>query len=623
MIYGYHGKIGRVDLSSRKIEIEDLDESTIKNYIGGAGYSAKLLFDLTSGVTDPLGPENPLIFMTGPFTGTTAPTSGRHSVVSKSPLTGILGESDIGGNWGRALKGAGFDGLIIEGESEHPVYLHVRDGRIDFKAARCLWGKDTYEVDDMIKQELHPEVTITSIGPAGENLVRISGIFSDGIHGRTAARCGLGAVMGSKKLKAIVAEGNHKVPTFNAQGLQNSIKKTIPELREVTKALTEFGTAGGMIGAESTGDLPIMNWRLGKWEEGAKKLSGQAMRESFFVKQYRCHACPIGCGRTVTLDQGKTLGSAPEYETLGALGSMCLIDDLLTVSKANEICNQGGLDTISAGAVIAFAMEAYEKGLIPSSVVKGLDLHWGSTQGLFQLIHQMIHGEGLGKILGEGVKRASDYLGEETKGFALEVKGLEPPMHDPRAYNSSAVAYATSPFGASHWAGTHMVESKLVMPEIGYPQPMNRFENKGKGIMTSKMQDVLAMFNSLKVCKFIYRLKLQSLREWLNYTTGWDIGLSDFLKIGERVNNLKRLYIYRCGMKKKDDRLPDRLLKEKRGEGGAADNLPDLEVMLKEYYEFREWDERGLPKINKVEELDLLEEYRKTVTSLQDDMEKR
>ena len=609
MVCGYQGKITKINLSSRKIDTEDLDPTLLKKYIGGAGLSAKFLFDLTSSATDPLGPDNPLIFMTGPFMGSFAPTSGRHAVVSKSPLTGILGESDIGGSWGRALKGAGLDGIIIEGQSDSPIYLHIKDGRIDFRDASHLWGKDTYEVDSIMKKEIHSKIAVSSIGPAGENLVKISGIFSDGIHGRCAARCGLGAVMGSKKLKAIVVEGSRKPSVHDSQRLQISIKETIPELMEVTKALKELGTAGGMIAAESVGDLPIKNWRLGRWEEGAKKLSGQAMKDTIFVKQYYCHACMIGCGRTVRVNEGSPLGGGPEYETLASLGAMCLIDDLSIVTKANEMCNRAGLDTISTGSVIAFAMEAYEKGFIGSSELEGLDLHWGSKTGLLELIGKIARYEGLGKILGQGVRAASSYLGEETKSFALEVKGLDPTMHDPRAYNSLAVGYATSPFGASHWAASHMLEGKLTMPELGYPEPLNRFENKGKGIMTAKMQDCLAMFNSLKVCRFIYRLRIQQIVEWLNYITGWEMELSDFLKVGERMNNLKRLYIYRCGIRKKDDRLPERILKEKRGEGGAADNLPDLEVMLNEYYQFREWDENGLPKLNKVEDLDLLEEY--------------
>ncbi len=612
VIYGYHGKIARIDLSSRKIEIQELDESLLKKYIGGAGLSAKFLFDLTSFSTDPLGPDNPLIFMTGPFIGTFVPTSGRHSVVSKSPLTGILGESDIGGSWGRALKGAGLDGIIVEGQSENPVYLYIKDGKFYFRDACHLWGKDTYEVDHLVKKDLHPKIAVTSIGIAGEKTVKLSGIFSDGIHGRCAARCGLGAVMGSKKLKAIAVEGNRKPAVYDSEKLQASIKKTMPELMEVTKALKELGTAGGMVGAEAVGDLPIKNWMQGSWKEGAQKLSGLALKESIFIKRYYCHACVIGCGRTVSLGGGAKLGGGPEYESLAALGSMCLIDDLSIVAKANEMCNRLGLDTISTGCVIAFAMEAYEKGFINYNDLGGLDLRWGEALGFLDLILKIARCEGIGKIFAQGVKIASEYLGKETKSFAIEVKGLEPSMHDPRAYNSLALAYATSPFGASHWAASHMLEGgKLTMPDLGYPDPLNRFENKGKGIMTAKMQDLLAMFNSLKVCRFLYRLSVKRLVEWLNYITDWGMELSDFLKTGERINSLKRLYIYRCGMSKEDDRLPNRLLKEKRGEGGAADNLPDIEAMLDEYYEFREWDKNGIPKLNKIKDLDLLAEYKK------------
>lgn len=608
----YIGKILWVNLSNRKWEDRYIDKELSRKYIGGSGLGAYFLYKGTSKKTDPLGEDNLIIFMTGPFIGSPAPTSGRHSIISKSPLTGILGESDIGGSWGSGLKLAGYDGIVIQGKSDEPVYLMINEGVPTLKDAEHLWGYDTYEVDKMIKDEMSPDIQITSIGRAGEQLVPIAGIFSDGHHGRAAGRCGLGAVMGSKNLKAIAVRGSQKPHIFKRMQLIESIRKIIPKVKQSDKGLKglhEFGTARLVTGCEVLGDLPIKNWTLGKWEEGADKISGQRIRDKFFDGHFYCKACPFGCGKTIRISQsqfGPVYGASPEYETLAALGSMCLIDDLEAICRGNEICNRTGIDTISAGTVIAFAMEAFEKGLLSTRDADGIDLKWGEPSSMIKLLHKIANREGIGELLGNGVRHASEQIGKNSQEFAIHVKGLELPMHDPRAFSSLAVGYATSPIGASHWAASHILEGNLALPELGYYEPLDRFENRGKGIMVAKMQNYISMFNALKLCRFIMRISLAQILEWTNYVTGWDMDPGEFLETGERIFNLKRMYNVHCGLSRKDDSLPPRILTLKRGEGGAADNLPHLGMMLGEYYNFRDWTEDGVPSKDKLKSLKLL-----------------
>jgi len=606
---GYTGKILKVDLYNRKTGLLDINANILRKFIGGSGLGARILYDETNAETDPLGPENVLIFLTGPLTGTAVPTSGRHNIVSKSPLTQAWGEAEVGGSWGWKLKRTGYDGVVFSNKSEQPVIVVIREEGVLIQDGTSLWGMDTYETDEALKAEFGKTAGVACIGPAGENLVRMATVMHDGAHGRAAGRGGLGAVMGSKNLKAIVVLGSISPEIAHNTRLKDSIKRMIPAIKEKTKALHEYGTAGGILFAEEIGDLPIKNWSLGEWKEGARKISGQTMSQSILVGKYSCRSCPIGCGRVVETktEEGHVKGGGPELESLAALGSLCLIDDLKAISYGNELCNRLGLDTISTGGVIAFAMEAYEKGLIPKNLYSGLDLSWGNKSSMIEMIKRIAGREGIGDVLSLGVREASQELGPFTKEFALEVKGLEPSMHDPRAYSSLAVQYATSPNGASHWAGTYMVEGRITCPELGYPEVIDRFEIKGKGVLTAKFQDCVNTLNSLRLCRFLMRIPITVMIDWFNDVTGWDMDLSEFMKTGERISNLKRMYNVRCGMSRKDDTLPVRWLTQKKY-GGAGGFLPHLGEMLNEYYHFRGWSEDGLPKAKTLKSLELEDE---------------
>lgn len=608
---GYMGKLLRIDLTERSVKVEELEEPILRRYIGGSGLAAKILNEETGSQTDPLGPENRLIFMTGPFTGTRIPTSGRHAVVAKSPLTGIWGEGDVGGGWGTALKRAGFDGVVVTGQGESPVYLWIHDGGVEIRDAGHLWGKDTYEADDLLKAETRPDAVVSVIGPAGENLVKIAAIMTDGRDARAVGRCGLGAVMGSKNLKAVVAAGDMKPEVADQATLDRLVKEIAPRVREGTKGMHDNGTAGGIIAIEHVGDLPIKNWSQGSWPEGAAKLSGQRLAQTILTRRYYCGACIIGCGRVTEVKEGPYRtgeGAGPEYETLACLGAMCLVEDLEAVNLGNELCNRYGLDTISAGAAIAFAMEAYERGLITAADTGGREIRWGDPDVMLALLRDIAFRQGLGNLLAEGVRSAAGRLGQAAHELAIHVKGLELPGHDPRAYNSLAVGYATSNRGACHLQGfSHVFEKNVTMPELGYSEILDRFAAEGKGEMTAKAQDLAAMFDALKMCKFSLfgGVKVTHMVQFLRAVTGWDFDVAGFMKTGERIFNLKRLYNVRCGVTRKDDTLPARIRHQKRGEGGAAENLPPLDSMLDEYYEYRGWDKNGIPRAEKLAELGL------------------
>jgi aldehyde:ferredoxin oxidoreductase len=609
---GYTGKILHLNLSNSKGHVEDLNEEWAQQFIGGSGIGAKFLYEMTDERTNPLGPENPLIFMTGPFAGTSVPLSGRHAVISRSPLTGIFGESDVGGTWGANLKKAGFDGIIITGKSEKPIYLWVCDGKWEIRNASHLWGKDTYEVDPILKAETHEKAVVQAIGQAGENQVLLAAIMTDGKDGRAAGRCGMGAVMGSKNLKAVVVYGTGNVSVYASEAIKNLPKEFSAQINKNAESFRKYGTAGGVSVFEAMGTLPLQNWKfVGRWEESAAKINGFTIAETVLSGRYFCDACVLGCGRKVKIEKGPYAGvdgAGPEYETVALLGSNCLIDDLEALCFANELCNRFGLDTISTGAAIAFGMEAYEKGLIDREDTGGTELRWGSPEALIEMIKLIGQNKGLGKILGKGVKKASEELGRNSIEFAMHIKGLELPAHDPRGYNAGAVGFATSSRGACHLSGlSHIFERLLKAPEIGIPEPMDRFQVEGKGILAAKTQNLMGMMDSLKLCKFILfgGITLTHIVQWYRDVTGREMTIDEFMKTGERIFNLKRLYNVRLGISRKDDTLPFRSLTFKRAGKGLTPHLPPLGEMLSEYYEYRGWSEDGIPTPEKLKELGL------------------
>ncbi|MCL5046604.1 MAG: aldehyde ferredoxin oxidoreductase family protein [Actinobacteria bacterium] len=610
-MFGYLGRILEIDLTTGQTEVKPLDRAEAAGFIGGSGLAASIFSRMTGPETDPLGPDNVLVFMTGPFTGTRIPTSGRHAVVAKSPLTGIWGEADVGGHWGTQLKLAGYDGLIIKGRASEPVYLWITDNLVQIRPARQVWGKDTYVADELLRGETDKDAVTSVIGPAGERLVRLASIMSDGRDARAAGRGGLGAVMGSKNLKAVVVLGRSQpLQVADEQGLNESLKEIRPKITQLMKGMHDNGTAGSVPGTEYTGDLPIKNWRQGTWAEGAQKLSGQNLTQTMLVKRFYCGSCIVGCGRVVKMEKGPYAGvdgAGPEYETMAALGSLCLVDNIEAVAQANELCNRYGLDTISTGTAVAFAMECYEKRILTAADA-GVSLEWGSEEALISLIHQIGRAQGLGRLLGQGVRRAAEEVGGLAPEFAMHVKGLELPAHDPRAYNSLAVGYATSNRGACHLqALSHIFERSVSMPEIGVDKPLDRFADTDKGRMTARAQDLMAVMDSLKLCKFILfgGVTATHMATWLSQVTGETVTVAGLLDIGERVFNLKRLYNVRCGISRKDDTLPNRILQLRRKEGGAADNLPPLGKMLSDYYQCRGWSEEGIPLPETLERLGL------------------
>ncbi len=612
MYGGYMGKSLRINLSTGDISEVKFDETTLRKFIGGSGLGAKILYEETTAETDPLGPDNKLIFMTGPLVGTRVPTSGRHAVVAKSPLTGIWGESDVGGSWGDALKRAGYDGLIIEGKAKEPVYISINNDNVEIRNAAIAWGKDTYETNDVIRAETDVEAEVMCCGPAGEKLVKMAGIFTDGKDARTAGRCGMGAVMGSKLLKAIAVSGSNEVPVADPEGLKASIKKYVPDIVKTAEALKDFGTVGSIVPTEEVGDLPLKNWVDGSWPEGAHNLSGQSIVEKgYLVKNYYCKACVIGCGRVVKLEQGKYApvdGAGPEFETAGALGGYCLIDDLEGILKATELCNRYGIDTISVGGVVALGMELFEKGIINGKDTGGIELKWGDVDSLIAMIELIGKNEGFGAILGQGTRAMAEQIDDTTSDYAIHTKGLELPAHDPRAFFSLAVGYATSNRGGCHLSAySDSAEKAVIMPELGWDKVYDRFAVEGKGELTAIMGNLCSLFDSLKVCKFLLwgGVRANYLLEWTNYVTGWDMDLDEFMEAGERMFNLKRLYNTRLGLSRKDDKLPMRVLKQVRGSGGAPTQLPPLNTMLDEYYKYRGWTEDGIPSEDTLKRLGL------------------
>ncbi|KJS23513.1 MAG: hypothetical protein VR72_01480 [Clostridiaceae bacterium BRH_c20a] len=606
-MYGYKGGILHINLSTRRTEKVILSEEILQQFIGGTSLGAYLITKFSNPRVSSLSNENPIIFLTGPFTGTNIPTSGRFAVVSRSPATNIWGESDSGGIFGDKLKRAGYDGLIVTGCSAKPVYIFIDNDIVEIRDAEFLWGKDTYETTEMILEYTPKNTSIACIGPGGENLIPFASIISEGIDGRAAGRCGLGTVMGSKKLKAIAVKGDTEIEISDSHGLRKKIKEVIPPLLDWSTMRKKYGTAGGVVGNAIVGDMPAKNWDMGNWVEEAHKISGERLASEYLVKSYHCPHCFIGCGRVVRIPRGKftgTIAGGPEYETLAGFGSLCLIDDIEVVIEANDACNRLGLDTISTSGVIAFAMEAIEKGLLLDDS-NTPPLIWGNGEAIIYYIYNIVYRNGLGEFLALGVKKMAERLGSSADEFAMHVKGLEFPYHDPRALTSLAVAYATGPRGACHRQCTHILERNGIA-EIGFPKALDRFSSEDKGRLVAVMQNYSELYNALKLCQFLIpKINVYDIVEMLNLVTGWEFNLEKFLLVGERSITLKRLINLKYGMKiKEEERLPPRIFKSLT-EGGTEGNVPDFEKMLHDYYSYRGWTIQGNPTEELLDKLNL------------------
>ena len=600
---GYTGRILEINLSNGKIETKSIKEEEQRKFLGGSGLAAKIFFDSFDSQVDPLSPENPLIIMTGPVVGTQFPGTSRFAVCAKSPLTGIWGEGTCGGNFGPELKFAGIDGIIFKGASSTPVYLSIEGDEIKLRDASDLWGMDNYTLTDFLKErhgkEKNPKVL--SIGQAGENLVKFAAICND--KGDFIGRTGMGAVMGSKRLKAVVVKGAKKVEISRPEEYTSLRKSLIAKSRDamVAQSFRSMGTDVGMDLGMMTGDIPIKNWMIGEDLELSANLGGPAMTERYLTRNHACSFCPIACKRMVKVDDGpfKTEeGPGPEYETCCSFGTLMMNHDLAGVIKANEWCNRYGMDTVSCGATIAFAMEAFEKRLITRRDTDGIDLTWGNIAGVIELLHKIAKKEGIGALLSEGSREAAKRLGKGAEEFAVEVKGLEAPMHDPRGFHGMGLAYMTSVRGACHLMHVALAveQGMCTYVEAGFQENYIGQTSEGKAEMIKLCEDLGLPCNSLVICEFVsWTLSPNEVAEMVRVTTGFDFTLKDLLACGERTWLLKRGLGNMMGVSAKDDRLPKRILTPLK-EGAAAGSVPEVEKLLREYYEIRGLDERGKPK---------------------------
>jgi len=607
-VLGYAGKILRVDLARNKIEVESVDD--VDNFIGGVGLATKIIYSEVSPSIDPLDPSNVLVFMTGPLEGTMIPTTGRYVVAAKSPLTNGWGEAHAGGFFGAKLKQAGYDGIIIRGKAGSPVYLYINDDRVEIRDAGKYWGKDVFETDVSLKNELGDKgFSIATIGPAGENLARIACIASDVTPDgpRVAGRTGMGAVMGSKNLKAVAVKGTKKVSVADAQKLRSVLTRLLPSIMSSATVQYQalYGTAGEMeVLYSAYGDVPIKNFRLGEWD-GVKDITGEAMAKAVFKGHRGCYNCPIKCWKVVETENG--LVRAPEYETIASFGTMLLINDPHFLVKANMLCNRYGVDTISTGSTIAWAMECYEKGILGREDLNGLELSWGNRDAVYKLIQLIGEGKGIGKVLSEGVRSASAAIGKGSEKFALHVKGLEVPMHDPRAFQGMGLQYATSNRGACHLQGFVLrIEQGERVGDLKIYERYDRFGVEGKGRIVALMEDWHQVLESMIICKF-FPVPPAYVATFYTLVTGRAKKLPELVEAGARIFNLQRMFNIACGVSRKDDTLPQRLLEEPLNEGACKGQVVKLEPMLEEYYRYRGWDEKGNPKKETLEKLGLLE----------------
>lgn len=592
---GYMGQLLVVDLTGGTVQDEPLDYHLARDFVGGAGYAARYLYNELGPGTDPLGPENTLMFMTGPLVGTRAPSCGRHEVCALSPLTGLWGESNSGGFWGAELKFAGYDGIVIRGRAEKPTWLSIVEGQPPaLHDATDLWGLDTYQTQQRLRDELGDQkVRVAGIGPAGENRVLYAAIMND--HGRAAGRTGMGAVMGSKNLKAIAVRGRRRVPLADRQAFAQAAKQALQIVREeiTTQVFHEMGTANGVDMAIMWGSFPNKYWTQARFDQ-ATNLSGVAMMETILTRPVPCYGCAVACGREVTL-KGTPYGveavDGPELETVAMLGSLLLVDDLPGVAYANHLCNRYGMDTISAGSSIALAYLLYDRGILTAADTGGMPLRWGDIEAAQALLEQIAWRQGFGTILADGVRRIAARYGAED--LAVHVNGLELPAWDPRALSGMAVVYATSPRGACHMQGDmYMVDMGLTLPEAGI-FPGGRFKTRGKSRTVARLQDWRTLYNSAIMCVFV-NPTAPILAQLLSAATGRQMDAGGWQRSGERIFNLKRAFNNRLGVRRGNDRLPTMLFIPMAN--GSLGRTPRMEPLLRDYYAYRGWDwETGKP----------------------------
>ncbi len=597
----YAGKILRIDLATGQTDTERLSTEILRRFIGGRGLGTYLLNGMIDKGTEPLGPENPLIFATGPLSGTAAPTGGRYMAICRSPLTGLVACSNSGGSFGAELKMAGWDLLIIQGKAETPVYVFVDQQGAHIESASHLWGKDTHETTDLILKETgEGKAKIACIGPAGECLVRFACIINE--KHRAAGRSGVGAVMGSKNLKAVVVKGEQRPQAPDKDKFMEIIRAKVEKLNKdpiTADALPRLGTKVLDNIINDVGAYPTRNFQEGTFD-GTSEIAGEALISKGYLKKNRgCWACPIKCGRVTETPTGNK-GEGPEYETSWAMGACMGIKDLAVITEANYICNRLGMDTISCGVTLACAMELYEKGLIKKDDLQGgPELNFGSTESLLFYTHATGMGKGFGTRLGQGSARlAMEYGAPEV---SMSVKGQELPAYDPRGVQGQGLSYATSNRGGCH------VRAYLISPEVlGVPEKLDPQATEGKAKWVKIFQDLTAVIDSSGLCLFSsFVLVADDYRDLLSASTGFDYTTEEMMECGERIWNLERLLNLKLGMDPGQDTLPERLLKTPLPKGPKKGNVVRLEEMLPEYYSIRGWDKEGRPMQTLLKQLGL------------------
>jgi aldehyde:ferredoxin oxidoreductase len=606
-MYGWHGKILRINLTDRKVSTEEIDPKIARDYLGGRGWAIRYLYDEVDPQVDPLSPQNKLIFATGPLTATSAPTGNRYMIVTKSPLTGALAHSNSGGEFPTWMKRTGYDMFIFEGRASEPVYVWVNEQQVEVRSAAHVWGKDVPTTTDILLEETDPGAKVACIGPGGENLVLMASIMND--RHRAAARSGVGAVMGSKNLKGVVVMGKQNPALFDDEGMRKFSLELSKEVGEGIKAgsnLRIYGTAYVPQVTNTLGILPTRNFQSGVFE-GVNRIDGVALREKYLINHKPCFRCPIACGRLTEVNEGKFSGKGegPEYETIASLGSACGVDDLAALTVANYRCNELGLDTISTGLTIAAAMELYEKGVIDESI-SGRPLRFGDADAVLELIEKIACREGFGAQLAEGSYRLAQHY--EHPEVSVTARRQELPGYDPRGSQGMGLLYATSNKGASHMEGDVAYEEVF-----GTPVKADGLSTDGKAELVARFQDAFALIDSAGICVFfavryvftkepmIWPARLAQL---LNFATGANYFPEEALQAAERVYTLERQFLIKAGSGPEQDTLSPRLLEEPLPEGPAKGRVVDLDKMLREYYQVRGW-EKGIPGKQKLAELGL------------------
>lgn len=619
MSQSYNGKILHVDLTEGRSWVEEPEELIYRKFLGGGALATHfMLRDIKPGI-DPLGPENKLIFMTSVINGLPLSGANRYTAAAKSPLTGGFGEAEAGGYWGPELKRSGFDGIIVHGESPTPVYLYVHDGKCEIRDASKYWGKLAGEVQDELEEDLKDKrIAVLQCGPAGENKVLYAAIVNQLRHFH--GRAGLGAVMGSKKLKAVVVRGRERIAPESREDANGVLRWFREHYDHETDGMHLHGTAGGVESLDSDGILPTNNFRNGSFEH-AKAISGITMSNTILVNRGTCFSCSVACKREVEVEERGVSAKygGMEYEIIGALGSLCGVGDMAAVAEASQWVNRYVMDGISTGVSIAWAMECYEKGILTKEDTDGIDLTWGNADAMIAMIHKIGKREGIGDILADGVKRAAERIGKGSEKFALHVKGQEFPMHEPRGKTSLTLAYAVSPTGADHMEAPHDPDFEGLgvmdngLSEVGLIEPVDRLDLGPKKVKTFfYAQTVWGLYNSVGMCDFvgmpIGALKVHALVDYVNAATGWDMTAWELMKVGERSNTLSRLYNVREGFSAADDNLPQRMFEPLQNGKleGVAINPQEFSDALKLYYQMAGWGDDGVPTKAKLAELDLL-----------------